>query len=90
MFGDVTRDKLVKTGVALGLAPAAATREVAKLVQQLPLAADALMVEMEREFEALKAASPQTEALRATQGSEAHLLRGVRKLVIADMLRRVS
>ena len=90
VFGDVTRDKLVKTGVALGLAPAAATREVTKMVQQLPQAADTLLAVMEREFEAIKAASPEPDAMRATQGAEAHLLRGVRKLVIADMLQRVA
>ena len=89
VFGDVTREKLVKTGAALGLAPAAASREVAKMVQQLPLAADALLAVMEREFETMRAASHQPEAMVATQGAEAHLLRGVRKLVIADMLKRV-
>ena len=90
VFGDVTRDKLIKTGVALGLPPAAATREVMKMVRQLPLTADALVIEMEREFEALKSVSPHPEALSATQGAEAHLLRGVRKLVMADMLKRVA
>jgi serine/threonine-protein kinase HipA len=90
VFGDVTRDKLIKTGVALGLPPAAATREVVKMVRQMPLTADALMIEMEREFEALKSVSPQPEAMSATQGAEAHLLRGVRKLVMADMLKRAG
>lgn len=90
VFGDVTRDKLVRTGVALGLAPAAATREVAKMVLQMPLAADALLSAMEREFEAFKAVSTQPETMRTIQGAEAHLLRGVRKLVIADMLKRVA
>ncbi|MBA4213790.1 MAG: type II toxin-antitoxin system HipA family toxin [Polaromonas sp.] len=90
VFGDVTRDKLIKTGVALGLPPAAATREVVKMVRQLPLTADALMIEMEREFEALKSVSPQPEAMSATQGAEAHLLRGVRKLVMAEMLKRAA
>ena len=90
VFGEVTRDKLIRTGMALGLAPATATREVAKMVQQLPLAADALITLMEREFELIKAASQRLEALRAAQGAEAHLLRGVRKLVIADMLKRMA
>jgi serine/threonine-protein kinase HipA len=90
VFGDVTRDKLIKTGVALGLPPAAATREVVKMVRQMPLTADALMIEMAREFEALKSVSPQPEAMSATQGAEAHLLRGVRKLVMADMLKRAG
>lgn len=88
VFGDVTRAKLVKTGVALGLAPAASAREVAKMVHQMPLAADALLTVMEREFEAVKAVSAHLEAMRTIQGAEAHLLRGVRKLVIADMIKR--
>ncbi len=36
------------------------------------------------------AQSTQREAMTATQGAEAHLLRGVRGIVIAEMLRRVS
>lgn len=88
VFGDVTRAKLVTTGVALGLAPAASAREVAKMVHQMPLAADALLTVMEREFEAVKAVSAHLEAMRTIQGAEAHLLRGVRKLVIADMIKR--
>jgi len=76
--------------VVLGLTPAGATREVTKMVQQLPLAADALIASMEREFEVIRVASPQPEVLCATQGAEAHLLRGVRKRVIADMLKRVA
>ncbi|PZO12240.1 MAG: type II toxin-antitoxin system HipA family toxin [Burkholderiales bacterium] len=90
VFGDVTRDKLVRTGLALGLAPTAATREVAKMIHGLPLAADALMADMEREFDALKAASAQQDALRATQGAESHLLRGVRNIVVSDMLKQVA
>jgi len=90
VFGDVTREKLVQTGAALGLPLAAATREVAKMVQALPGAADALMAEMEREFTDVASRSAEPEAMRATQGAEAHLLRGVRSIVITEMLRRVG
>lgn len=90
VFADLTREKLVQTGVALGLPVAAATREVAKMVQALPGAADTLIAEMEREFAAIAARSAEPEVLRATQGAEAHLVRGVRSIVIAEMLRWVS
>lgn len=90
VFGDVTREKLIKTGQALGLAPSAATREVAKMIHELPNAADALMAEMAQEFEALKAGSTQREAMLATQGAESHLLRGVRNIVVSDMLKLVA
>ena len=36
------------------------------------------------------ARSAQPDAIRATQGAEAYLLRGVRKTVITDMLHRVA
>ena len=90
VFGDVTREKLVKTGLALGLAPAAATREVTKMIDALPGAADGLIADMEREFEEIAALAPQPDALRATQGAEAQLLRSIRKIVIADILRQVA
>lgn len=90
VFADVTREKLVRTGLALGLAPAAATREVTKMIQDLPGAADALLADMEREFADIAHRSQQPDALRATQGAEAQLLRSVRNIVIADMLRQVA
>ena len=90
VFADVTREKLVRTGLALGLAPAAATREVTKMIQDLPGAADAFLADMEREFADIAHRSQQPDALRATQGAEAQLLRSVRNIVIADMLRQVA
>lgn len=90
VFADVTREKLVQTGLALGLAPAAVTREVTKMIDALPGAADGLMADMEREFAALAAGSPQRDVMRATQGAEAQLLRSVRKIILTDMLRRVG
>ena len=89
VFADVTREKLVKTGAALGLPTATAAREVTKMVQALPGEADALITELAHEFAGFAALSPQPEAMIATRGAEAHLLRGVRSIVIAEMLRRV-
>lgn len=90
VFADVTHEKLVKTGTALGLPPATATREVTKMVQALLGAADALIAELEQEFAGFAALSPQPEAMTATRGAEAHLLRGARGILIAEMLRQVS
>lgn len=90
VFADVTREKLAKTGLALGLAPSAVKREIAKMINDLPGAADGLIAEMEREFAAIAAGSPQPDAMRATQGAEAQLLRSARKIIIADMLRQVG
>jgi serine/threonine-protein kinase HipA len=90
VFADVTREKLVKTGTALGLPPATASREVTKMVQALPGEADALIAELEQEFASFAAQSKQREAMTATQGAEAHLLRGVRSIAIAEMLRRLG
>ena len=52
--------------------------------------ADALIAELEHEFARFAALSPQPEAMTATRGAEAHLVRGVRSIVIAEMLHRVS
>lgn len=90
VFVDVTHAKLIKTGTALGLSPAAATGKVSKVVQALQGAADALITELEQEFAGFAAQSPQPEAMTTTQGAEAHLLRGLRSIVIAEMLRRVG
>jgi 23S rRNA maturation mini-RNase III len=90
VFADVTRDKLLKTGTALGLPPATAAREVTKMVQALPGAADALIAELEHEFASIAARSTQREAMTATKGADAQLLRGVRSIVIGEMLRRVG
>jgi serine/threonine-protein kinase HipA len=90
VFANVNHEKLVKTGAALGLAPATAHREVNKMVQALPGEVDALIAELEKEFTAIAALSPQPETMAATLGAETHLLRGVRNIVIADMLRQVS
>jgi serine/threonine-protein kinase HipA len=90
VFADVTRDKLIRTGEALGLPPSAAQREVMRMVRDLPTAADTLMVQLALEFEAMGQPGINAEQMRALQGAEAHLLRGVRKIVIADMLQRVA
>lgn len=88
VFADVTQGKLVRTGQALGLSRAAAQREVTKMMATLPDAADQLETEMLGEFDAL-AQGENATALQATRGAEAHLLRGIRHNVIADMVRRV-
>ena len=86
-FADVSREKLIQTGVQLGLSESTARREVATMVMKLPAAADALMAAMTEEYESnplLHQATAQTKA------AELHLLRSVRHIVIGDMLRRAA
>lgn len=85
-FGEVTRPKLVETGLCLGLGAATAQREVARMVSRLAGAADELIGAMAAEYASrplLAGASTQT------QGAELHLLRSIRHVVIEDMLRLV-
>lgn len=89
MFADVTCEKLIMTDRP---GPAARHRHARshKDGQALPGAADALITELEHEFAGIAPSSSQPEAMAATRGAEARLLRGVRGIVIAEMLRRVG
>ena len=85
-FGDVTRNKLVDTGIQLGLALGTAEREVSRLVSKLAAAADELMTQMESEY-----AEPgwMGQPPDTTMAAERHLLRAIRHVVLGDMLTRV-
>lgn len=86
-FGEVSQQKLVDTGVELGLAAATAQREVNRMVGKLPDAVDALIAAMEAEY--LKA-ELMGQASEATRGAEGYLLRTIRHVVIRDMLALVQ
>ncbi|MES2941853.1 MAG: HipA domain-containing protein [Pseudomonadota bacterium] len=86
-FGEVTRQKLVDTGLELGLAVATAQREVNRMVGKLADAVDALIAAMEAEY--LKA-EVMGQASEATKGAESYLLRTIRHIVIRDMLALVQ
>lgn len=86
-FGEVTRPKLVETGMQLGLSAATARREVARMVTRLAGIADELMDEMAAEYKRLPLLAG---ASAETQGAELHLLRSIRHVVIEDMLRLVQ
>jgi serine/threonine-protein kinase HipA len=86
-FEDVSFDKLVQTGAELGLAKGTAEREVATFLKTLPTACDALMDTLLAEY----ANHPMTaHATPETRAAESQLLRTIRHVVIADMLRLAS
>ena len=86
-FADVTRQRLVETGLHLGLARGTSEREVTRVVNHMAKAADGLMAQMEAEY-----AEPglMGQPLLTTQATERHLLRAIRYVVIGDMLNRVQ
>jgi serine/threonine-protein kinase HipA len=86
-FEDVTYDKLIDTGIELGLNKATATREVGKIVSRLGGAAEDIANKLEATMR--DPAGPNGTPARETIGAESHLLRSIRMIVIADMLRFV-
>lgn len=82
-FSNVTRPRLIETGVALKLGKKTAEREIDAMVGKLAQAADSVIQAMETEHDNW----PQMgKASAATRGAEAHLLRAIRHVVIKDML----
>ena len=86
-FSDVTYEKLIHTGLKLGLTKSTAAREVGKIVDKLKDAADEIAEKLESSMR--DPGAPQGTPTKVTMGAETHLLRSVRMIVIADMLRRV-
>jgi serine/threonine-protein kinase HipA len=86
-FADVTRQKLVDTGLHLGLARTTSEREVTRLVNHMAKAADGLMAKMEAEYADPGLMGQPPDPIRA---AERHLLRAIRHVVIGDMLARVQ
>jgi serine/threonine-protein kinase HipA len=87
-FGDVTRAKLVDTGLRLGLARATAEREVNRLVGKMAVVADDVIQQLDAgcaETAGWLAAPPHT-----TVAAERHLLWAIRHVVMGDMLKRVQ
>lgn len=89
-FDDVTRDKLLDAGTALGLKSDTVLRELAAMEKRLPVAADALLEDITKKFEGLINANPDPDAVRALQAGEVRLLRAIRSIVIRDMLARIK
>ncbi|MDD0813278.1 HipA domain-containing protein [Curvibacter sp. HBC28] len=86
-FADVTYEKLINTGMALGLNKATAAREVGKIVGKLGEAADDIVKKLEATM--LDPEGPHGNPTLETMGAEARLLRSIRMDVISDMLARV-
>lgn len=86
-FGEVTRAKLVQTGIQLGLALGTSEREVNRFVSKMAVFADDVIQQFESEYAepGLMGVPPNT-----TIAAERHLLRAIRHVVIGDMLARVQ
>lgn len=89
-FADVTRAHLLAAGRGLGLAEATAQRELERLLRAVPAAADRLIAEIAAQSPADVAASPDPAAAQAHLAGEMHLLRAIRHIVLADMLRQLG
>ncbi len=85
-FCEVTQEKLVATGIELGLGKGTAVRETTRMIARLPEAADGLIQQMTEEYESMPILARVTPGTRA---AELHLLRAIRHVVIADMLARM-
>lgn len=89
-LNEITREKLLAAGTALGLAPKTSARELEALEKKLPAAADALIEDVTQKYDRLIQESPEPAAVQALQGGELMLLRTIRKIVIRDMLEQIK
>jgi serine/threonine-protein kinase HipA len=89
-FTDVSRDHVLRAGRALGLAEATARRELDGMLHALPAEADRLLGEMERTLPALARNSPDPAAAADHVAGELRLLRAIRWVVIAEMIKRLT
>ena len=86
-FSEVTYDKLIDTGLELGLSKSAVVREVAKIVGRLAGAADEIIAQLESIL--ADPGTPQGAPSQMTKAADRRMLRSIRAIVIADMLRYV-
>ena len=84
LFGQVTRDAMLRAGEALGLTRRISERELDHMTRSLPL----VLAELIQEVETQNAGYP--EAVRVFLGGELRLLRAIQHVVVADMLQRVA
>ena len=83
-FADVTRQGLVDAGALLGLSADMAQREIGALAARIGPELDALIAMIAQENQSLP------DNTRNVQGGELRLLRAIRHVIVADMLKRVS
>ena len=86
-FADVTYEKLIDTGLELGLNKATSAREVGKIVGKLSEAAEDIANKLEDSMH--DPDGLHGNPTRETMGAESRMLRSIRMIVIADMLARV-
>lgn len=89
-FADLTRRHVIDAARTLKLAEATAVRELDRLVKAVPAEADRLITQIEATAEADTAASPDPASARQYLAGELRLLRAVRHVVIADMVKALG
>ncbi|WP_454688596.1 HipA domain-containing protein [Achromobacter aloeverae] len=85
-FDQVNRATLLRAAHELGLATATAQRELDKMISDIPVQADRLLKEIEIEYPALLAASPDPDQAALHQAGELRLLRAIRHVILPDTL----
>ena len=89
-FAGVRREHILGAGTALGLAARTATRELDVMLTTLPREADRLIAAIEAVQEGMLANCPDPEAARRHFDGEMRLLRAARRIVLAEMCRRLA
>lgn len=89
-FARVSRTHVLAAGKALGLNEATATRELDTLIRSIAAEAEKLLDEIEGSREELMAKSPDPAVTQTYQASEMQMLRVIRHVVLADMMRQLS
>jgi serine/threonine-protein kinase HipA len=82
-YADVTRQGLVDAGVTLGLSPSISQREIAFMASRIGPELDAIIASVELENTLLP------ESSRQYQGGELRLLRAIRYVIVAQMLKKI-
>lgn len=84
------REHLLAAAASLGLAPGTAVRELDRLLNALPAAADKLMEEIEADTRAQSERCPDPVAAGAHVAGELCLLRAIRHVVLNDMCAQLA
>jgi serine/threonine-protein kinase HipA len=88
-FEEVRRSHLVEAGRILGLSEATATRQLNRFAATILSKADQLIADIQTESDKAIAASPEPEVARRFLAGEMRMLDAARRIVLAEMARRL-
>jgi serine/threonine-protein kinase HipA len=89
-FDQIRRSHLIEAGRVLGLSEATATRQLDRLVKNILGMADDLIGDIQSQRNRYLQASPDPEAARRFMAGETRVVDGVRYIILADMVKRLS